>query len=93
MAVKRSEPNVITVRLLPSKLKEAPAQEPAKASARSMGITTVLKAFAEVVLPRTVTVVKPTGSVVAVVWAFALRPAAIRIAREERSNFIRGEIS
>jgi hypothetical protein len=38
-------------------------------------------------------VTKPTGSVVAVVWALALKPAAMRIAREERSNFIRSKTS
>ena len=83
----------MTVRLA-SVLKIAPVQAPTKASARSMGSTTVLKALAAPDFPRTLIVVKPTGSVVAVVWPFApvsRTDEARRAAREKRVMFIQGK--
>ena len=93
MAVKTFDGKVILVRPASSE-KTASEQAPAYASARSIGRTTVVKALAAVVLPRTVMVVNPTGSVVAVVWPFApvsRTDEAKTAAREKRVMFIHGK--
>ena len=93
MAVKTFDGKVILVRPASSE-KTAPVQAPVNASARSIGRTTVVKALAAVVLPRTLTVVNPTGSVVAVVWPFtpvSKTDEAKAAAREKRVMFIQGK--